>query len=120
MKRSVEINTFIGLFSYDLISTILNLMKYKKITKIQISNYIQINERNTRNYFLRKTKLNKHFLLCICCILQLPQQISLELFKFSGFELTLLDNGPDYFQFIKEIENYTIEQNIERIIQKNL
>ena len=51
------------------------------------------------------------------CIL--PQQISLELFKFSGFELTLLDNGPDYFQFIKEIENYTIEQNIERIIQKN-
>ena len=44
----------------------------------------------------------------------------IELFKFSGFELTLLDNGPDYFQFIKEIENYTIEQNIERIIQKNL
>ena len=112
MKRSVEINTFIDLFSYDSISTILNLMKYKKI--------IQINERNTRNYFLRKTKLNKHFLICICCILQLPQQISLELFKFSGFELTLLDNGPDYFRFIKEIENYTIEQNIERIIQKNL
>lgn len=117
MKRSVEINTFINLFSYDSISTILNLMKYKKITQIQISNYIQI---NTRNYFLRKTKLNKHFLLCICCILQLPQQLSLELFKFSGFELTLLDNGPDYFQFIKEIENYTIEKNIERIIQKNL
>ena len=59
MKRSVEINTFIDLFSYDPISTILNLMKYKKITQIQISNYIQINERNTRNYFLRKTKLNK-------------------------------------------------------------
>ena len=30
MKRSVEINTFIDLFSYDPISTILNLMKYKK------------------------------------------------------------------------------------------
>ena len=89
-------------------------MKYKKITQIQISNYIQINERNTRNYFLRKTKLNKHFLLCICCILQLHQQLSLELFKFSGFELTLLDNGPDYFQLIKEIENYTIEKNIEK------
>ena len=57
MKRSVEINTFIGLFSYDPISTILNLMKYKKITQIQILNYIQINERNTRNYFLRKIKL---------------------------------------------------------------
>ena len=41
MKRSVEINTFIHLFSYDPISTILNLMKYKKITQIQISNYIQ-------------------------------------------------------------------------------
>ena len=40
------------------------------------------------------------------CILQLPQQISLELFKFSGFELTLLDSGPNYFQLIKEIENY--------------
>ena len=82
MKRSVEINIFIDLFLYDPISTILNLMKYKKITQIQISNYIQINERNTKNYFLRKTKLNKHFLLCICCILQLLQQISLELFKF--------------------------------------
>ena len=81
MKRSVEINTFIDLFSYDSISTILNLMKYKKITQIQISNYIQINERNTINYFLRKTKLNKHFLLCIFCILQLPQQILLELLK---------------------------------------
>lgn len=34
MKRSVEINTFIDLFSYDSISTILNLMKYKKITQI--------------------------------------------------------------------------------------
>ena len=112
MKHLVEINTFIDLFSYDPISTILNLMKYKKITQIQISNYIQINERNTRNYFFRKTKLNKHFLLCIWCILQLPQQISLELFKFSSFGLTLLDNGPDYFQFIKEIENYIIEQNI--------
>lgn len=72
MKRSVEINIFIDLFLYDPISTILNLMKYKKITQIQISNYIQINERNTKNYFLRKTKLNKHFLLCIYCILQLP------------------------------------------------
>lgn len=81
MKCSVEINTFIDLFSYDSISTILNIMKYKKITQIQISNYIQINERNTRNYFLKKTKSNKHFLLCICCILQLPQQISLELLK---------------------------------------
>ena len=101
MKHLVEINTFIDLFLYDTTSTILNLMKYKKITQIQISNYIQINERNTRNYFLKKTKLNKHFLLCICCILQLSQRISLELFKFSGFELTLLDNGPDYFQFIK-------------------
>ena len=59
MKRSVEINIFIDLFLYDPISTILNLMKYKKITQIQISNYIQINERNTRNYFLRKTKLNR-------------------------------------------------------------
>ena len=53
-----------------------------------------------------KKKLNKHFLLCICCILQLPQQISLELFKFSSFGLTLLDNEPVYFQLIKEIENY--------------
>ena len=44
----------------------------------------------------------------------------IRIIKFSGFELTLLDNGPDYFQFIKEIENYTIEKNIERIIQKNL
>ena len=51
MKRSVEINTFIDLFSYDPISTILSLMKYKKNTQIQISNYIQINERNTRNNF---------------------------------------------------------------------
>ena len=34
MKRSVEINTFIDLFSYDPMSTILNLMKYKKITQI--------------------------------------------------------------------------------------
>lgn len=69
IKRSVEIKTFIDLFSYDPISIILNLMKYKKITQIQISNYIQINERNTRNYFLRKTKLNKQFLLCISCLL---------------------------------------------------
>ena len=34
MKRSVEINTFIDLFSYDPMSTIFNLMKYKKITQI--------------------------------------------------------------------------------------
>ena len=54
MKHLVEINTFIDLFSYDPISTILNLIKYKKIAQIQISNYIQINDRNTRNYFLEK------------------------------------------------------------------
>ena len=35
MKRSVEINTFIDLFSYDPISTILNLMKYKLDKKKQ-------------------------------------------------------------------------------------
>ena len=35
MKRSVEINTFIDLFSYDPISTKLNLMKYKKSPKFK-------------------------------------------------------------------------------------
>ena len=59
--------------------------------------------------------------MCICCILQLPQQISLELFKFSGFELTLLDNGPDYFQFIKEIESLDfIQIHKSLIINKNV
>ena len=65
MNCSVEINTFIDLFSYNPISTLLNLIKYKKITQIQISNYIQINERNTRNYFLRKTKKNNFYYILV-------------------------------------------------------
>ena len=35
MKHLVEINTFIDLFSYDPISTMLNLMKYKKLHKFK-------------------------------------------------------------------------------------
>ena len=120
MKRSDQINTIIKLFSYDPVTTLLNIMNYKKITQIDVSNYLGINERNTRNYFLRKTKLNNHFILSMCCICELSQQESLELFKISGLEITLLDDGPKYFEFLKDIEKYNRKQNLQRIIKQNL
>lgn len=47
MKRSEQINTIIKLFSYDPVTTLLNIMNYKKITQIDVSNYLGINEINT-------------------------------------------------------------------------
>lgn len=43
MKCSYKINTFISQFAYNPIITILNLMKIKKVTQIDVSNYIGIN-----------------------------------------------------------------------------
>ena len=120
MKCSLNINNIIKVFTYDPIQTILNLMQEKKLTQIDVSYYIGINERNTRNYFLGKTKLNKHFLIIISVITELPMQPTLELFKIAGLEITLLDDGPRYFEFIKNMEKHSIEENLELIFQNNL
>lgn len=120
MKCSVKLNNYINLFTYDPVQTILNLLKEKKITQLDVSYYIGINERNTRKYFLRKTKLNKHFIIIISVITELPMLVTLELFKISGLEITLLDDGPLYFEFIKNMEKHTIEENLEIIFKNNL
>lgn len=120
MKCPLNINDIIKLFTYDPIQTILNLLKEKKLTQIDVSYYLGVNERNTRNYFLRKTKLNKHFLIIISVITELSMQPTLELFKIAGLELTLLDDGPRYFEFIRNMEKYSVEENLELIYQNNL
>lgn len=56
-------------------------MKEKRITQLDVSYYIGINESNTRKYFLGKTKLNKHFILVIPVITELQMLVALELFK---------------------------------------
>ncbi len=115
MKYEKKNNTFVELLRYDPIKTLLNIMKIKKITQIDVCNYLGINERNTRNYFLGKTKLTRKFLASMCCILELSFQMSLELFKIAGLEITLLGEGPMYFDFLKNIDNFSIEENLSRL-----
>lgn len=115
MKYEINNNTFVELLRYDPIKTLLNLMKVKKITQIDVCNYLGINERNTRNYFLRKTKLTRKFIASMCCILELSFQMSLELFKIAGLEITLLGEGPMYFDFLRDIENFSIIENLRRL-----
>lgn len=51
MKCTVKVNNYIDLFDYDPIKTILNLMKEKRITQLDVSYCIGINERKIRKFF---------------------------------------------------------------------
>ena len=114
------IKRYIDLFTYDPIQTILNIMEYRKITQLELANRLNMNERSVRKYFSRKTKLSKHFLIVLCVIAELPSQVTFELFKICKLEITLLDDGPNYFEFIKNMGNNSIEENLKLIFQNNL
>ena len=120
IKSLKAVKSYISLFTYDPIQTILNLLNDKKITQIKLAEYLNINERSVRKYFLRKTKLNKRFVLVVSVVTELPMQETLVLFKICKLEITLLNKDPMYFEFIRNMENNTIEENLEIIYKNNL
>ena len=95
-------------------------MKMCNVTQQEISDSLLIDERNGRRYFSSKTKLTKHFLVVFCIVLELPFQVSLELYKNTRLELTMLYDGPSYFNYLKEIRNHNLQTNLEIIAENNL
>ena len=114
------IKEYIELLSYDPWITIKKLMDKKGVTQKELASLLKLTDRSIRNYLSNKTKLSKDFLCGLCCILELPFMVSLELFKISGLELTLLGDNLFYFELLKTKEKYTIKKNLLRLKHKKV
>lgn len=109
---------YIEKMSYNPIKTLKDLMKDKKVMQKEISKLLKISQKSINKYLNGKTKLTKKFLLALCCMLETPSIVALEIFYISNLRITLLKDDLKYYKFIIEMEKRTKKENIEKFFEE--
>lgn len=97
---------------YNFLRIVKDLMKDKKVVQKDISAILNISEKSVNKYLNGKTKLNRKFVLALCCLLETPPLVTFDIFYYAGLRISSKGDNLIYFDFIISMGKRTKKENI--------
>ncbi len=103
---------------YNFLRIVKDLMKDKKVVQKDISAILNISEKSVNKYLNGKTKLNRKFVLALCCLLETPPFVTFDIFYYAGLRISSKGDNLIYFDFIISMGKRTKKENISMFSKK--